>query len=119
MRSILVVDDDIRLCSILSEELNEIGYHTDYVNSAEDAIAYFRENQTDLMLLDLKMPGKDGYYVLSMLRELKIKTKVIVLTAYADLAGIMQSTHLGAVDFITKPYDFDELLVTIRKVLFD
>lgn len=119
MRTILVVDDDEKLCSILSEELNEIGFISNYKTSAEDALGYLLENRVDLILLDLKMPDKDGYYVLSMIKEHKIKTKIIVLTAYADLSGIIQSSHLGAIDFISKPYDFDELLITIRKVLFE
>jgi len=119
MRSIMVVDDDVNICTILSEELNEIGFISNYFTTAEGAIDYLMEHQVDLVLLDLKMPGKDGFYVLNMLNELKIKTKTIVLTAYADLSGIIQSSHLGAIDFISKPYDFDELLVTIRKVLFD
>jgi len=117
MESILIVDDDFNLCSALKEELVEVGYEVDFVNSGDDAFPYVEGNKVDLILLDLKMPGKDGFDVLRELNEKKIKVKVIVLTAYADVKGAIESARMGASDFINKPYDFDELLITIRKVL--
>ena len=115
--SLLVVDDDENLCKLLTEELSEIGYRTNYVTSAEKALEYVNDNQVELMLLDLKMPEKDGFYVLRQLRERNSPVKVIVLTAYADVKSAIDSARLGAEDFISKPYDFDELIITIRKVL--
>lgn len=117
MESILIVDDDINLCSALSEELNEIGYNSKFVTSAEEALKFLALNKIDLLLLDLKMPEKDGFYVLNKLREKSIEVKVIVLTAYADVKSAIDSARLGASDFISKPYDLDELIITIRKVL--
>ncbi len=116
--NILIVDDDIDLCTLLSEELIEIGYETDFVTSADDAIIYMQKNNVpELILLDLKMPGKDGFFVMEKIKELRLPTKIIVLTAYADIKSAMESTKLGAVDFVSKPYDLDELLISIRKVL--
>ena len=63
------------------------------------------------------MPGQDGFDVLKQFNERRIKSKIIVLTAYADVKSAIDSAKLGASDFISKPYDFDELLITIRKVL--
>ena len=117
MESILIVDDDFNLCAVLKEELVEVGYEADFVNTGDDALAYMGKHNVDLILLDLKMPGKDGFDVLRELNEKKIKVKVIVLTAYADVKGAIESARMGASDFINKPYDFDELLITIRKVL--
>jgi len=118
MENILIVDDDENLCSVLSEELAEIGYFTSYVTGAEEAVKFITSgNNVDLVLLDLKMPGKDGFYVLKHLKENSIKMKVIVLTAYADVKSAIDSARLGATDFISKPYDLDELIITIRKVL--
>lgn len=118
MESILVVDDDINLCSVLSEELSEIGYLTKYVTNADDAVQCIVEEQKyDLVLLDLKMPEKDGFYVLNLINEKKIDIKVIVLTAYADVKSAIDSARLGAADFISKPYDLDELLISVRRVL--
>lgn len=118
MENILIVDDDENLCSVLSEELTEIGYSTSYVTGAEDAVKFVSDgNKIDLILLDLKMPNKDGFFVLKHLKENNIKMKVIVLTAYADVKSAIDSARMGATDFISKPYDLDELIITIRKVL--
>jgi DNA-binding response OmpR family regulator len=117
MESILVVDDDINLCMALKEELSEVGYDADYVNDGDAALNYLNHNNVELMLLDLKMPRKNGFEVLKELQERNIKVKVIVLTAYADVKSAIDSAKLGANDFISKPYDFDELLITIRRVL--
>lgn len=118
MESILIVDDDVNLSSLLEEELREVGYTAEKVHSAGDALDYLQGNNIDLMLLDLKLPDKDGFYVLRTLKERGISVKVIVLTGYADIKSAIDSSKLGAGDFITKPYDFDELLISIRKVLY-
>jgi DNA-binding response OmpR family regulator len=117
MESILIVDDDITLCQALNEELREVGYATDFVHDGDQALLMMSSKSFDLVLLDLKMPGKDGFEVLEEMNEKKIITKVIVLTAYADVKSAIDSAKMGASDFISKPYDFDELLITIRKVL--
>lgn len=117
MESILIVDDDVNLCNALQEELTEVGYNASAVNNGMEAIEFLKVNSADLVLLDLKMPGKDGFEVLKEMEETGIKVKVIVLTAYADVKSAIDSAKMGANDFISKPYDFDELLITIRKVL--
>lgn len=117
MESILIVDDDINLCSLLSEELSDVGYDTDFLNSAEGVHEYINNNNVDLILLDLKMPGKDGFELLRELSLLNVDVRIIVLTAYADVKSAIDSAKLGASDFISKPYDFDELLITIRRTV--
>jgi len=118
MESILIVDDDINLCTILAEELTEVGYETNFLTGGENVSDYIKTNPADLVLLDLKMPGKDGFQVLREIENGKNSNpKVIVLTAYADVKSAIDAAKLGATDFISKPYDFDELLSTIRKVL--
>jgi DNA-binding NtrC family response regulator len=117
MESILIVDDDINLCSVLQEELSEVGYSVEFVNNGFEVMTFLDTRPVDLMLLDLKMPGKDGFEVLNDLNGREKKVKVIVLTAYADVKSAIDSAKMGANDFISKPYDLDELLITIRKVL--
>jgi len=118
MESILIVDDDINLCTVLSEELNTIGYETNYLTNGEEVAKALETRKVDLLLLDLKMPGTDGFDVLQKINNHNNSyLKVIVLTAYADVKSAIESARLGATDFISKPYDFDELLITIRKVL--
>jgi DNA-binding NtrC family response regulator len=118
MESILIVDDDVNLCTVLSEELNTIGYETSYLTNGEEVAKALEIRKVDLLLLDLKMPGTDGFDVLQKINNHNNSCpKVIVLTAYADVKSAIESARLGATDFISKPYDFDELLITIRKVL--
>jgi two-component system, NtrC family, response regulator len=117
MESILIVDDDVNLCTILSEELTEIGYDTYFLTSGEGVLEYIQSNHVDLVLLDLKMPGKNGFEVIQELQLNNIDVRVIVLTAYADVQSAIEAANLGASDFISKPYDFDELLITIRKAV--
>ena len=117
MESILIVDDDVALGTALSEELAETGYTVHSVSSADAAFEFLGKHEVDLMLLDLKMPEKDGFYVLYELFKKPTHCKVIVLTAYADVKSAIEAAKIGANDFISKPYDFDELLITIRKVL--
>jgi DNA-binding response OmpR family regulator len=118
MESILIVDDDVNLCTVLSEELNAIGYETNYLPKGEEVDKALETGKVDLLLLDLKMPGTDGFDVLQKINNHhNSHPKIIVLTAYADVKSAIESARLGASDFISKPYDFDELLITIRKVL--
>jgi DNA-binding response OmpR family regulator len=118
MESILIVDDDINLCTVLSEELNAIGYEANYLTDGEEVAKVLETGKIDLLLLDLKMPGTDGFNVLQKINNNhNSHPKIIVLTAYADVKSAIESARLGASDFISKPYDFDELLITIRKVL--
>ncbi len=117
MESILIVDDDLKLCTMLSEELTEVGYDTYFLNSGEGVLEYVQNNQVDLILLDLKMPGKNGLEILRELDFNNINTRAIVLTAYADVQSAIDAANLGAIDFVSKPYDFDELLITIRKTV--
>ena len=117
MESILVVDDDVNLCTVLSEELTEIGYDTYFLTSGERVLEYVQNNKVDLILLDLKMPSKNGFEVLQELNYNNFDIRVIVLTAYADVQSAIEAANLGACDFISKPYDFDELLITIRKTV--
>jgi DNA-binding response OmpR family regulator len=118
MESILIVDDDINLCTVLSEELNAIGYETSYLTDGEEVAKVLEAGKVDLLLLDLKMPGTDGFNILQQVNNHRNShPKIVVLTAYADVKSAIESARLGASDFISKPYDFDELLITIRKVL--
>ncbi len=118
MASILIVDDDLKLCKALSNELREFGYDTSTAGSVNEAVKFINKNKNiDLILLDLKLPGRDGLHLLRALREKNLNYKVIILTAYADIQSAMESTELGACDFISKPYEFDELLESIRKAL--
>ena len=117
MNSILIVDDDLKLCATLSEDLSEIGYYTHFVTNVEDALDYLDNSNVDLILLDLKMPVKDGFHLLADVKKLKPKIKIIVLTANIDVESAVKAAQLGVDNYILKPFKFDKLLLTARKVL--
>ena len=117
MDSILIVDDDIKLCVTLSEDLNEIGYYTHFVTNADEAIKYLNTSSVDLVLLDLKMPEKSGFHVINHINNGNRNPRIIVLTANVDVDSAIESAKLGVDEFLRKPYDFDELLLTVRRVL--
>jgi len=117
MKSILIADDDILLCTILTEELKKAGYNVDFVCNGKETIDYLTSKPADLLLLDLDMPVKNGFWVLQELNEREINIKVIILTAHSDVKSALDATRLGADELFIKPYDFDELLQTIEKAL--
>ena len=115
LESILIADDDIGFCTVLSEELREVGYNVDLVHNGQEAIEYLAENKVDILLLDLIIPVRNGFEVLMELNQ--NNTKAIVLTACADVKNAIDAVRLGARHIIRKPYDFDEVLIAIREVL--
>ena len=117
MKNILIADDDIILCTVLSRELREAGYNTGFVCNGKEAIEYLTAKPADLLLLDLDMPVKNGFLVLQELNEREINVKVIVLTADSDVKSAFNAARMGAYEFFIKPYDFEELLQTIEKAL--
>jgi DNA-binding NtrC family response regulator len=117
LRSILVVDDEEALRTVLSSELSSEGYNVETASDGDEAITILQGKQFDLVLLDIKMPRVDGFEVLKFIKKNSPQIKVIMLTAFADLKNAIESKKLGAEDFISKPYDLVDLLTTIERVL--
>ena len=116
-RSILVVDDEEALRTVLSSELSSEGYLVDTASDGDEAITILQGKSFDLVLLDIKMPRVDGFEVLKFIKKTNPAMKVIMLTAFADLKNAIESKKLGAEDCISKPYDLVDLLTTIERVL--
>jgi len=115
--SILVVDDEDALRTVLSSELMNEGYEVRSANDGDEAITEIQKTPFDLVLLDIKMPRMNGFEVLKFIKESHPKTKVVMLTGFADLKNAIESKKLGADDFVSKPYDLVDLLTTIERVL--
>jgi DNA-binding NtrC family response regulator len=115
--SILVVDDEEALRSVLGNELINEGYEVRTASDGDEAIAELNKAVFDLVLLDIKMPRVSGFEVLKHIREHSSRTKVVMLTGFADLKNAIESKKLGADDFVSKPYDLVDLLTTIERVL--
>ena len=114
---ILVVDDEDALRTVLSGELISEGYEVRTASDGDEAMSGLQKEPFDLVLLDIRMPRVSGFEVLKYVKEKHPKTKVVMLTAFADLKNAIESKKLGAEDFISKPYDLVDLLTTIERVL--
>jgi DNA-binding response OmpR family regulator len=115
--SILVVDDEEALRTVLSNELTSEGYDVKTAADGDDAVSELDKAPYDLVLLDIKMPRMNGFEVLKIIKEKHKKTRVVMLTGFADLKNAIESKKLGADDFVSKPYDLVDLLTTIERVL--
>ena len=111
---ILIVEDEERIASFLIRGLRAQGYAVDHVSSGADALARSRDPELDLMILDLGLPDIDGTQVLRSLRGAGSSLAIIVLTARGEVSDRVEGLDLGADDYLTKPFAFDELLARIR-----
>ncbi len=117
MSRVLVVDDEQSMRNMLAIALKQEGYE---VVTAEDGEAARREieaSSVDLIVSDIRMPGLDGIEVLRFAREHTPGTEVILVTAHASTASAVEALRLGAYDYVTKPFDIDELKLTVRRAL--
>ena len=116
---ILIVEDDARIASFLAKGLQAEGYSTVTARSVPEAEGHITALGDDLalVLLDLGLPAADGTDVLRRLRSRGSLVPVIILTARAETADKVQGLDAGANDYITKPFEFDELLARVRAAL--
>jgi DNA-binding response OmpR family regulator len=111
---LLLVEDEERIASFLVRGLEAHGYTVEHVATGAEALARLRGGPPDLVVLDLALPDIDGLDVLRSLREEKRPVSVIILTARADVDDLVDGLDLGADDYLTKPFAFDELLARVR-----
>jgi len=114
---ILITDDDQTLCYLLKEELINEGYEVDITFDGKYAIENLKKKPYDLLLLDLEMNDVQGEEVLKYAKENHPNLQVIVLTAKTEIRTAIQCIKDGAYDFITKPYEFGQLVIIIERAL--
>jgi len=116
--NILIIDDEVDLCQTLSELLEgEEGYKVSIVNSGKNGLAKIKEEVPDLVLLDIKMPEMDGIETLEKIKAIDKDILVIMLTAYQTVDTAVKAMKLGAYDYISKPFNYEELKITIKRAL--
>jgi DNA-binding NtrC family response regulator len=115
--SILIADDNETLRAALRGQLMDEGFNVIEATNGSDAISLLQSKTFPLVILDLKMPEVNGMGVLRFLKTFSPTTKVIVLTSYADLAHGTAAAKEGADDFISKPYEVEDLLATVHRLL--
>ncbi|MEM6868951.1 MAG: response regulator transcription factor [Cyanobacteria bacterium P01_F01_bin.3] len=113
---VLFVEDEPKIASFVQVGLKEQGFVVDYCDHGDIAYEKALENEYDVILLDIMMPGKDGLFILKHLRQAGRNTPVILLTARNELDDRLQGLNLGADDYIAKPFFVEELVARMNAV---
>jgi DNA-binding NtrC family response regulator len=112
---ILIVDDEDLIRWSLAESLKADNYEILTARSGEEALRHYSEESPDIVLMDIKMPGIDGIEALKRIKEIDEFAQVIMITAFADVNTAIKAMKAGAVDYIIKPFNIDEVKVIIEK----
>jgi two-component system response regulator AtoC len=115
-RSVLVVDDDAQIRSLLADLLKENGYVVRQAKTGADALAAVAKQRPELVMMDVKLPDKDGLDLLRQMKRERPELEVIVMTAYGGSSSAIKAMEHGAYDYVTKPFEIDDLLATLRRV---
>ena len=113
---ILVVDDDVSLRRVMRLQLEEAGYQVSVASDGEEAWSMLRESEPQLVITDLRMPTT-GLELLSRITQAGLRTTVIVVTAFGTVETAVEAMKLGAYDYVTKPLDFDALVLVVHRAM--
>lgn len=115
---ILVIDDELDMLMLLRMIIEDkTDYEVETTNNPSEGLKLLTQDQYDLVITDLKMPGMDGIELFDELKEIKPDLPVIIITAYGSLEIADEAMKKGVADFITKPFRKDNILFTINRVL--
>ena len=117
MAKILIVDDELSIVEVLKVLLERNGHVISTSSDGKDALKKLKEQVFDLLITDIRLPEIDGISLLRRARELQSHLAVIVITAYARVDNAVEAMKNGAFDYVTKPFKFDELLITVQRAL--
>jgi two-component system OmpR family response regulator len=113
---ILVLEDDRKLAALLRKGLETQGFTVDCCSNGDDAFALATSRSYDALVLDIMVPGRDGLSILRNLRDRKITTPIILVTARTALNERLEGLNLGADDYLTKPFYVDELIARLHAI---
>jgi len=116
MEKILIIDDDVELSNLIEEFLGTFNYQTKIMHEPEAALTFLEKNTMDLIILDIMLPGIDGFQTLRKIRE-ESQIPVIMLTARGEVTDRIVGLELGADDYLAKPFEPRELLARIQSIL--
>jgi two-component system response regulator AtoC len=115
-RTILVVDDEAEIRDLLTDLLKDAGYTSQHATTGAEAIAAVAKQMPDLVMMDIKLPDQDGLAVLRQLKREHPDLEVIVMTAFGGSSSAIKAMENGAYDYVTKPFEMDDLLATLKRV---
>lgn len=107
--SLLIVDDDTVFCEVLAEAMTSRGYSVSTAHNVDEGIRLAKAEPPEFAVVDLKMPGKSGLEMVSELKNLDEHTRIVVLTGYASIATAVEAIKLGAIHYLAKPADADDI----------
>jgi two-component system, response regulator RegA len=113
--SIMLVDDSTILRDRLAEAFQERGYRVEVAGTCDEAVEVFRKHPTDLAVVDLRMPGRPGLTVIQDLKGIKPDVLVLILSGFGSIATAIDAIKLGAVNFLPKPADVDDILNAFKR----
>ncbi len=114
---ILIVDDEKAIRESVSLVLSEEGYKTEIASNGSEALDLLGEQDYDVLITDLKMPGMDGIELIKKSLKICPQTSVIIITAHASVESAIEALRIGAFDYILKPFDFDDLILKVQRLL--
>ena len=114
---IMVIDDEFTVRDSLFNWFTEDGFKVDTADNAQEALKKFQKESFDIALIDIKMPGMDGLELQKKIKEVSPETTTIIITAYASVESAIQALKEGAFDYVTKPFDPDELSHMIQNAI--
>ncbi len=113
--SLLLVDDDEVFCEVLSLALQRRGFHVQIAHDVAQAQQLAQCNPPEYAIVDLNMPGASGLTLIAYLKELDENTRIVVLTGYASIATAVEAIKLGAIHYLAKPADADEIVAAFHR----
>src|SRR3989339_419914 len=114
---ILIVDDEKRIVENISLCLQKEGYKAVGAYNGDEAIKFFEQQRFDLVLLDISMPGMNGYEVMEHIYGLDDEVLIIIITGYASIESAVRALKIGAWDYLKKPFEYADLIKTIQIAL--
>lgn len=114
---LLIVDDDLAVRTVIARKMQAEGYHCTLAATAREALEKVAAQHFDLVLLDVKMPGMSGMDVLPDIVAQSPDTAVVMVTAIADVQTAVEAMRLGAYDYMTKPFNLDDLVNKVQRAL--
>ena len=117
MAHILIVDDEERMRHLLSIMLSRRGYTIEQAADGVEALAMMESTSFDMVISDIKMPRMDGIELLKKIQEMDAPCPVVFITAFATVESAVDAMRDGAVDYISKPFDEDRIVLTVEKTL--
>ncbi len=114
---ILIVDDEVIVRRVLSEKMGAAGYRCEQAGTADEALARIKSTDVQLAILDVKMPGMSGVELLAEIKAAHPDIAVIMATAVIDISTAIECLKQGAYDYITKPFNLDEVVLSVERAL--